>query len=153
MSINNFFSIFDRNQLKGAIFLAGGLALLFFTFDILSCISSLILMAFSLIIIVYGLMKGHLIDILRNYIYSSERKQSSSFEKEHVKAFIFIIGGALLFLYATGILSNLTRILLLLTSAALILYGLKLTNLISFLAIKTREQETKNEVDDRKFKH
>lgn len=156
---------FNRNQIKGSIFLIGGVALIFFAFDILSCLSSLILMAFSLVLVAYGLMKGHFIETLRKYVYSSKQENlnnnnnnnifefsAKSFEREHVKAVLFSIGGALLFLYASGILASLTKLLIIILAILLILYGLKLTDIINILSKKTKEQEAKNEIDDRKFK-
>ena len=131
---------FSREQLKGFFFLFGGLSIFFFSLDIMTPLFRLLLIAFSLGLIAYGLIEGHILKVLYTYFFSKEEK-TVLFAENNLHGFFFALSGILLFLYAAGILFELFHIFVAILALLLIFYGLKETGFLAWATKKIKEYE------------
>jgi uncharacterized membrane protein len=131
---------FSRDQLKGFFFLLGGVSIFFFSLDVMVPLFRLLLIAFSLGLIAYGLIEGHMLKVLYTYFFSRQEQEILFIEK-NIHGLFFTLSGILLFLYAAGILFELFHIFVAILALLLIFYGLKETGFLAWATKKIKEYE------------
>ncbi len=131
---------FSREQLKGFFFLLGGVSIFFFSLDVMVPLFRLLLIAFSLGLVAYGLIEGHMLKVLYAYFFSRQ-EQEVLFVEKNLQGLFFILSGILLFLYAAGILFELFHIFVAILALFLIFYGLKEIGFLAWATKKIKEYE------------
>ena len=131
---------FSREQLKGFFFLLGGVSIFFFSLDVMVPLFRLLLIAFSVGLVAYGLIQGHMLKVLYTYFFSKQ-EQEILFVEKNLQGLFFTLSGILLFLYAAGILFELFHIFVAILALLLIFYGLKETGFLAWATKKIKEYE------------
>ena len=131
---------FSREQLKGFFFLLGGVSIFFFSLDVMVPLFRLLLIAFSVGLVAYGLIQGHMLKVLYTYFFSKQ-EQEILFVEKNLQGIFFTLIGILLFLYAAGILFELFHIFVAILALLLIFYGLKETGFLAWATKKIKEYE------------
>ena len=131
---------FSREQLKGFFFLLGGVSIFFFSLDVMVPLFRLLLIAFSVGLVDYGLIQGHMLKVLYTYFFSKQ-EQEILFVEKNLQGLFFTLSGILLFLYAAGILFELFHIFVAILALLLIFYGLKETGFLAWATKKIKEYE------------
>ena len=131
---------FSREQLKGFFFLLGGVSIFFFSLDVMVPLFRLLLIAFSVGLVAYGLIQGHMLKVLYTYFFSKQ-EQEILFVEKNLQGLFFALSGILLFLYAAGILFELFHIFVAILALLLIFYGLKETGFLAWATKKIKEYE------------
>ena len=72
---------FSREQLKGFFFLLGGVSIFFFSLDVMVPLFRLLLIAFSVGLVAYGLIQGHMLKVLYTYFFSKQEQEILFVEK------------------------------------------------------------------------
>ena len=118
----------------------GGVSIFFFSLDVMVPLFRLLLIAFSVGLVAYGLIQGHMLKVLYTYFFSKQ-EQEILFVEKNLQGLFFTLSGILLFLYAAGILFELFHIFVAILALLLIFYGLKETGFLAWATKKIKEYE------------